>query len=254
MLAHTLKNILELVPEALPMVKQASVDKEFPLDNKDSCIATALQLKYFEKIAFHSVEFTEIEKIAKAVHIYGVGDVVKDLASKMVKAAQDKYIKDHELPGETTTPFEGVLNKEAALKSLTVRFNETKDQDFVKVASAIYEGRNDPRLKDPENLIKIAEFVDSLDRKNGLTLKGFNFRREAFFEKQAAFNSALNITVRGKKIPFEKFAQLGKDRIAQYLGKDIARELDNGPENFKATIEALPMDLQMVASNLVKNV
>lgn len=249
MLAHTLKSILELVPEALPLVKQASVDKEFPLDSKDSCIATALQLKYFEKVAYHPVDFTDIEKIGKAVHLYGVSEEVKDLSTRMIKAAQEKFVREHDIKTAPETKFEGVLNKEAALKSLTVRYNETKDTSFVKVAEAIYKGREDPRLKDPESLLKIASAIDALDQKHGLQFKGFNFKKEAF-EKE----SAVTICVKGKQVPYEKFARLGKDRLAQYLGKDIADELEGSPETFKAAIEALPLDLQFVASNLIANV
>lgn len=61
-----------------------------PLDNKDSCIATALKLKYHEKVAFKAVDVFEIEKVAKAVKAYGVEDQVLALTERMVKAAQDR--------------------------------------------------------------------------------------------------------------------------------------------------------------------
>src|ERR1700745_4179518 len=89
MLAYTLNNILELIPEILPLVKQASVDEEFPIDNRDSVLASALQLKYFEKIAYEPVDFTTLEKVAFAVKTYGIKDQVDKLSTEMVKAAEN---------------------------------------------------------------------------------------------------------------------------------------------------------------------
>jgi hypothetical protein len=90
MLAYTLKDILELVPEAASFTKQASVEQDMPLDNKDSCIATALQLKYHEKVAYKAVDVFAIEKVARAVKAYGVEDQVKALSERMVKAAFER--------------------------------------------------------------------------------------------------------------------------------------------------------------------
>lgn len=127
MLAYTLKNILDLVPEAASFVKQASVEQDMPLDNKDSCIATALKLKYHEKVAFKAVDVFEIEKVAKAVKAYGVEDQVTALTDRMVKVAHersataaalanDDYLtKQAYFEGELTgLRTEGTLSKEAA--------------------------------------------------------------------------------------------------------------------------------------------
>jgi hypothetical protein len=90
MLAYTLKEILDLVPEAASFVKQASVEQEMPLDNKDSCIATALQMKYHEKIAYKAVDVFALDKVAKAVEAYGVQTEVTALTDRMVKAAAQR--------------------------------------------------------------------------------------------------------------------------------------------------------------------
>lgn len=90
MLAYTLKEILDLVPEAASFVKQASVEQDMPLDNKDSCIATALQMKYHEKVAYKAVDVFALEKIAKAVKAYGVETEVAALTERMVKAASQR--------------------------------------------------------------------------------------------------------------------------------------------------------------------
>jgi hypothetical protein len=299
MLAHTLKSILTLVPEALPMVKKASVDQEFPLDNKDSCIATALQMKYFEKVAFAPVDFTTLEKVAKAVNLYGVGAQVADLTNLMVKAAsnqrsqkelmaKDNYmLKEASYVGDLSTmsvsqrsegaeylydlakqyevtPHDSVVlysghagfDKAAAVKSLTVRYNETKNMDFVKVANVIAKAVDDKdsRLTEPENLVKIANFISRTDEKLGLQFHGFDFFKESFHVKEAAFNSSVSIKLCNQQVPYTKIAAVGKDRIAEYIGKDVADEFERGPENFKTVAETLPQDLQRVLMDLTKNV
>jgi hypothetical protein len=90
MLAYTLKEILDLVPEAASFVKKASVEQDMPLDSKDSCIASALKLKYHEKVAFKAVDVFAIEKVAQAVKAYGVEAEVASLSERMVNAAFEK--------------------------------------------------------------------------------------------------------------------------------------------------------------------
>jgi hypothetical protein len=42
--------------------------------------------------------------------------------------------------------------------------------------------------------------------------------------------------------------------MGRYIGKDVSDECEKGPANAKAVIETLPMDLQKVLANLLKNV
>ena len=294
MLAHTLKSILEFVPDALPLVKQASVDKEMPLDSRDSTIATALQMKYFEKIAYQAVDVFELEKVAEAVKAYGVADEVNRLTEVMVKSAQEaKSYKDRNSVDTymlKVSSFEGNLNsmstsdrgemadslykeaqerklvpsddvilysgngyfsKEAAVKSLSVRYHSTKNENFVKLASAI--GKQ-PTNMDPSVVRTIGETISEMDKEAGLHFRGHNFFRETCFVKEAAFKGTITVKVANKDIPYEHLERVGRGNIASYLGEDIAKEMDAGPMNFKNVVETLPMDMQHVLSSLVKNV
>jgi hypothetical protein len=295
MLAYTVKEILNLIPEALPMIKSASLEQDFPLDSKDSTLATALQLKYFEKVAYHPVAFNDMEKIALAVELYGLKDIVLDLSSKMVKAAEAKKLATEINPlddyrikeaalnhdyGSTAqrssiatelykqaselgiTPSDevilysghGFLNKEAAIKSLTVRFDATQDKNFVKVATAIVRDKDSAHLTHPESLVKIANMVSDFDTDNKLNLKGFNFYKEAFFVKEAAYKSALMVKLAGKQVPYESIERVGRGHISSYLGADVAKEMTKGASHFKSVVETLPMDMQQILSNLIKNI
>lgn len=292
MLAHTLKNILELVPEALPLVKLASVDQEMPLDNRDSVLATALQVGYFEKVAYSPVDVFKLEKIAEAVKVYKLGDQVKSLTDSMVKAAAEKvasadinsdYIYDMRVsafegnlphmttehrsesavqlykeakergiePSDDVTLYSGnaYLSKEAAVKALSVRFDATKNQDFVKIAQAIAKHEFQPDM-----VRMVADAIDGMDKIAGLHFAGHNFYKEAFFVKEAAFKGSITVKLAGKEVPYESIERVGKDNIAKYVGADVAKEMDGGPMNFKTVVETLPMDLQRVLASLIKNV
>lgn len=295
MLAYTLKEILELCPEASSFVKQASVEQDMPLDSKDSCIATALTLKYHEKVAYKAIDVFAIEKVAKAVDAYGVKDEVEALTQRMVKAAAertataaaiatDDYLTkqaffEGELsgmrvngtlskqaselydeakekgiePSDAVIRYSGhgYMDKEAAVKALANRFYETKNANFVKIASALHKIPGQIR---PETVRDICDTISEMDKQAGLVTKGYNFYNETIFTKEAALRSALNVKLCNQNVPFEKIAKLGKDHFSSYMGADIGAEFDRGPAHFKQVLETLPMDLQKVALQLTKNV
>lgn len=296
MLAYTLKDILTLVPEAMPLVKQAHIDQDMPLGNRDSCIASALQLKYQEAVAYSPADVFSIEKVAKAVRLHGVEDVVADLAGKLVKAAAERRINQgHDVKAEYLTKqahFEGegsgfadplrmseqavdlykeaaaagveaservrrysghaFLSKEAAVKSLAARYQATQNPDFVKIASAL--NRLDTDTMKAETIQDICSTVAQMDKEAGLHAKGFDFYREALLTKEAAITSSLSVKLCGKPMPYESIARVGRDRIAQYVGEDVAKEMDAGPVHAKQVFETLPLDLQRLVSDLTKNV
>lgn len=72
MLAHNLKDILSLVPEAIEMVKQANLEADFPLDCKDSAAASYLQAHYLIKVAGKPVCPDKLALIEKAASLYGI--------------------------------------------------------------------------------------------------------------------------------------------------------------------------------------
>lgn len=294
MLAHSIKPILELVPEALDMIKKASVDQDFPVDSRDSTLASALELKYHECVDGKSVDIFAIEKVAQAVDLYGIREEVRDLTSKMIKAAQDfsmsasedvsaNYLaKEASLagdlsgfsdivavaatavdlykeasslsidPNETVKRYSGhgYLDKKASVEALASRYQATGNASFVKIASALY--RMDTLNMKPESVYDVCRTVSEMDKEAGLSAKGFNFFREAVMTKSAA--SAMQISLCGKEYPYESILRLGRGRIAQFIGEDVAKEVDANPMNAKQVLETLPRDLQQILCNLLKNV
>lgn len=295
MLAHSLKHILEYVPEALPLIKKANLEEEFPTNNIEGAIASALHMKFLEKIAHTSFDVFARDRVEAAVQMYGVKDQVEALGNLMVKAAQAKQLADYENSDENyllkVSSFEGTLgdtpvdlrsgvatslykeakernlepsdlvtlysgngylSKEAAVKSLANRFHTTKNDMFVKLAHSINTAPD--HALTPEILVTIADSISTMDKQAGLNFKGHNFYKEAFFVKEAAFKGSLSVTLAGKQIPYESIERVGKSNISQYIGADIAKEMDSGALNFKSVVETLPLDLQRVLLNLTKNV
>src|ERR1019366_6222982 len=173
-----------------------------------------------------------------------------DLAVALYKEA--KELK--QTPSDDVILYSGnaYLSKEAAVKALSNRFHVTKDQNFVKIASQL--GKYPNHEYDADTLVKLADVVNCLDLLHGLNFKGHNFYKEAFFVKEAALKSSMNVRLCGKDIPYESIERVGKSRISSYVGKDVAKEMDSGPANFKKVLETLPLDLQRVVHNLTKNV
>jgi hypothetical protein len=283
MLAHTLKPILELVPEALPMIKQAHVDEEFPLSNRDSCIASALCVNYAAKISGDTVAIPVMEKVAKAVKLYGVEAQVKTLTDRMVTSVQEKrasallpaqymdkqahfegefsgfsdvleqsekaealYKEAKALdiePSDSVKRYSGhaYLIKEAAVKSLAVRYHKTGDAGYVKLAAAINK-TNEFRLK-PETVVDLCRTVSEMDKAAGLSM---DFFKETLVTKEAEALDSVSVKLRGKEVPLNNIIALGEKRLASYLGTEITREMQDGPMNFKAALEALPIDSQQL--------
>lgn len=283
MLAHTLKSILELVPEAMPMIKQAQVDEDFPLSNRDSCLASALCVNYSAKISGTPVALPVIEKVAKAVKLYNVENEVKHLTDKMLAAVHEKkasailpeqyMLKQANFEGDFTGFSDvieqcdkavelykeatalglepstqvkrysghGWLLKEAAVKSLAVRYHKTNDSGYVKLAAAVNKA-NEFNLK-PETIVDLCRTVAEMDKKAGLAM---DFFKETLVTKEAEALDAVTVKLRGREVPLNSIIALGEHRLAGYLGTEITREMKDGPMNFKAALEALPIDSQQL--------
>lgn len=297
MLAYSLKKVLELVPETLDMVKQASVEASYPVNSEDSCLASALAIAYEKNVAKQPVDYFEMEKVAEAVDIYGIKDSVSKFTAQMIEAAElqkkaafenspERFLEKQagfvgSLSGMTTLDIQsitnqatrlykeasihklvpaeevvrysgnGFLSKEACIKALSVRFHETKDGSFVKIAKAIFDLGDAVK---PETVLDICTTVDGMDKEAGLYTKGFNFFKEGVLVKEAEIKSALKVNLAGKEVPFENIERIGQSRMSSYIGKDVAKEMEGGPVHFKQVLETLPRDVQTLVCKLAANV
>ena len=296
MLAYTLKHVVELVPESLGLVKQASITEDYPVDSRDSTIASALSIEYSKYVSNRSIDPDVMTKVASAVKLYGVEDQVSRLCTQLQKSAYDMamaslvdpvkeyHVKEAGFIGDLsgfsdpeansaaacalykaaselkTTPCEQVkrysgnafLNKTAAVEALASRYKASGEVGFAKIAVAL--GRMADSLLKTETVQDICRTVTSMDKQAGLLMKGYDFYKEALLTKEAELVSVLGVKLAGTEVPYETVQRVGKDRISQYVGADVAREMDGGPAHFKQVLETLPLDLQRLMLDLTKNV
>lgn len=292
MLAHNIKDVLTLVPEAFNLVKEASLDKEFPVDSKSSTAASYLVANYLEKIAHKSISDAVFSLIKKAVELYELEDELNPLVNKFSltekqasNQAPDLKQIQHEFEdnvtglsfftlekaasnaeeivassnGEITSDLVnryaciGWLDKQAAVQSLTNRFIATdKTEPGYIKIARIIIDK--VREDDTATIRDVCRTITNLDKQAGLDLMGFNIYKEAILTKEAAFISKLLVNVGGENFPYEKVVKFGKDRIGSLLGKDVANGLTGNPVNDKAVLESLPRDLQLVLKTGLKNV
>lgn len=277
MLAYDLNNILQIVPEAVGMVKEASLSEEFPIDSKDSTLASGLQIAYLTKVAGESVDYVIQDRVSRAAIAYGISGEIEKLASRieafgmaekqasLYNAQESLQLQEEVLRGGLG--FHQDLIKVAGYaEGITARFN---GQDF-SYETQLYSGSlpigeseisnalqkrayetGDTRYNDILNVV--TEFgVESLNlgahekrasvAKTVVGLDQEHFYNGDFFREAFVKEASYNINLGSKSVPFEKIARLGSAHIGDILGKDVAAALTGDYGNDKAVLESLPLD------------
>ena len=277
MLAYDLNNILQIVPEAVGMVKEASLSEDFPTDSKDSTLASGLQIAYLTKVAGEIVDYVIQDKVSRAAIAYGISDELEKLAAKITtfgmaekkaslyNAQESLRLQEEVLRG--SLGFHQDLTKVASYaEGITARFN---GQEF-SYETDLYSANLPFGESEVTNALQKRAYVTGDSRYNeilsvvtefsfeslnfsgqekrasvakavvGLDQEHFyngDFYREAFV-KEASYNISLG----NKTVPFEKIARLGSAHIGDILGKDVASALTGDYCNDKAVLESLPLD------------
>ena len=292
MLAHNIKEVLTIVPEAMGFIKEASLEQDFPVDNKDSAAASYLTAAYLVKVAGKPLDIDLLRRLEKAASLYGVKEemdkfiprfsqITKQASEEeslnIVKAAEamfegnlagflnigkaaeqaaelmEKYASKITSPEVHRYAGRAYLNKEAAVQSLANRYYATKQSNPHFIKIARLIN-DSVREDDFLSINDICKTVTILDKQAGLDLIGFNFYKEALITKQSALAAGLTVKLNGVEVPYTKIVALGKDRIGSYLGKDVGDSLTGDASNDKAVLESLPRDLQIMLQNVLKNV
>ncbi len=274
MLAYDIKDILQIVPEAEELTKQASLSEAFPIDNRDSAFTSGLRIAFLTKVAGEQVSYVVQEKVANAVAAYGMTSELEKMATKI--AAYGEQEKQAALYNPTETLW---------LQEEVLRGNLGFHQDLLKVASYAEEivSRFDgsdfsyetklyssalPFGKDEfENAMQKrayttgdATYTEILGVVNDFGIEALNlgpqekrasvvkavteldqkhfYNGDAFresFVKQASYS----INLGSKTVPWEK---INKDHVGDVLGKEVSASLTGDYANDKAVLESLPLD------------
>jgi hypothetical protein len=192
MLAHDLKNILSILPEAKELIKEANIEQDYPLDNKDSVIASNLRYQYRIKVAgkLGPLDPEFVTKLEKAAHLYGVDAQLKPLIQKLEKHAE-ALIRE-------------LINKQSRLT--------------VKQAEANFEGKLTGLNVNPLDLTKEAKEIYAQYGDKVISEEVLRYAGKAYFDKQAALNA------------LEARAQATGKHVFTKVAEVINRSLDDGTE------------------------
>lgn len=274
MLAYDLKDILLIVPEAESMVKEASVLEAFPVDSKDSAVASALRIEYLTKVAGENVNYVTREKVATVINAYGLGPEIEKMASKIATFGEAEKRASLYDERETLLLQEEVLRGELGFHQDLIKvaeFAETLTSRFstqeLSYETQLYSGSlpfgadeasnalmkrayitGDSRYN--EVLDVITEFgvqnlnLDSHEKRASVAkmvvgLDKEHFYNGDFFKEAFVKQASYTIDLAGKHVAWERFS---KDHVGDVLGKDVSSAMTGDYANDKAVIEALPLD------------
>jgi hypothetical protein len=291
MLAHNLKGILTLIPEALELVKKANLEEEFPLDSADSASASYLRAHYLDKVAGKRIDPDQMKLIKKAVSLYGTKDTLDKLIPKFdmsekraaealkpmpVKVAEANFEGDLGGYGflsieKTASAAEDLLNTytDSITSPDVLRYSGkaylNKEAAINALGNRYFASKNPEYVKLARDVMSITDnnfsqvnplckTVSSMDKVAGLDIIGFNFYREALIVKKAEYEKKADVNLAGQDVPYSKVLAFGKDGIASTLGADIAGSMTDCPVHNKAVLESLPRDLQIMLLSIFKSV
>lgn len=286
MLAYDMNEILSIVPDAVGLVKEASLNEEFPLDNADSVCASALRAGYLTKVAGKQVPYSTQESIEKAVQAYGLEQSLKPLHDRMTKyasalAAERHYDKKASLELSEDVLASGfgygcdLIKQANYAASLVDRYGDSNYQEVTLRYSGslplsepllfeALEKRAFVTKNSDYGVIKdsIASYtVDALNaesREKRASLAQFiatldfkcgyhgDIYKDAFVKE-----AACKVRLKTKEVSWESIQKLGKGHIKDLVGKDVADALTGDYANDKAVIEALPLDERGVIERFV---
>lgn len=132
MIGYILKNVLNLVPEALPLVKKAELEQSFPVNSPDNCLASSLVAEYNLRISKQPVDYDILEKVATAVEIFGLTEKKVELSELMVQRHQTALVKQ----ASVETP-EKYLEKQAYWEGELTGFKDL--EKVAEVAETLLE-------------------------------------------------------------------------------------------------------------------
>lgn len=285
---HAIKNVLELVPEAAGFIKRAYVEEDFPTKDKDSTVASALEIAFLTKVAGQTVDYDDVARVAKAVRLYGVGEEVARMSGSMQKAASVRAEQARGIEYELRTAeaiiesrcsglmdIEKVASQSAALydnyaddiKSDTVRLYAgagklNKEAALLALEhrakvtghseftklAEVFRGTNPDALTVEENRA-LANSVIHFEKKAGYL---GDIYKESFWITKEAIDRSITVNLGGKSVPALKLQALPKSQVQSMVGDDIAELLSGDLMNLKHGVEALPIAEKQLLARICK--
>lgn len=237
------------------MTKIATATEAYGLTEKAAELATEMHVRSTKLIEKSASLPSADEFLVKQAYFEGELTGLMKLDS-ITKQAEELFEESQKLgvtPKNSVLVYSGnsYLNKQAALDALGARFYASNNDTFLKIAAALSK---EAEVIPPSPLVKnLCNTVSQLDKKAGLSARGFNFFKESLITKEAAAQT-MNVNVAGRTYPLSKLMETPPEYVNQYLGEGFMEEVTADPAAAKAMVEALPMDSQQVLAQVLRNV
>lgn len=285
---HAIKNVLELVPEAAGFIKRAYVEEDFPTKDKDTTVASALEIAFLTKVAGQTVDYDDVARVNKAVRLYGVGDEVRRLSATMEKSASARAEHARGIEYELRTAegiieskcsglmdIEKVANQSAALYD---NYADDIQSDLVRLYAGagklnkeaalvalehrakvtgsadftklaeVFRGTNAESLTVEENRA-LANSVVHFEKKAGYL---GDFYKDAFWFTKEAIDRSYTVNLGGKTVSALSLKNIPKSQVQQMIGDDVAELLSGDPATIKHGIEALPLPEKQLLARICR--
>lgn len=294
MIGYSLKQLLDLVPEALPLVKTASLTEDFPVDSAAGAIASALRIRYDSLTKKASFDRETYDKVFTAVDAFGVSEVVENLENKLeagfhnmqksaaeaasfsLDAAQAMFlgnltgmkdipslVKQAEALWEKAQSTGATVKDEVAIYSGNAYISK---EAALGALTARYQLTQDPMIAKAASLMsKEASFIPpgQLNRTLCNAITSFDAKHHLeskgfdFYKEACITKSAAvsgTVNLAGQTVSMDTINAIPSSYMESYMGADFSRELQSDPVSAKALIESLPRDSQQTLAALVKHV
>lgn len=222
MISYTIKQILTLVPEAFPLLKQASLEADYPLENKSSAIASALRISYERDILGKTVDHDVMEKVAMAVEVYDIEKVVSSISKEMLAEHSGRMEKT---AGEATAPT-SYLEKQAHMEAGLSGYKDI--QSLIKQAEILNEEAKALGQEPADHVLRYScdAWLDKEAAINGLHSRYALTKNDMFIKLAAALGMAETLVPSGPLVKNFCETITGMDKLAglDWKGFDIYKE------------------------------
>lgn len=222
MLSYSIKQILTLVPEAFPLVKQANLEAEYPLANKSDALASALRVSYERDIVGKQIDADILEKVAMAVEVYDLTEIVTTVSDQMTTEHRGRMEKT----ASVSQAPQAFLEKQAQMEAGLSGYKDI--QDLVKQAEVLSEEAKALGQEPAEHVLRYScdAWLDKEAAINGLHSRYALTKNDMFVKLAAALGMESALVPSGPLVKNFCETITGMDKLAglDWKGFDIYKE------------------------------
>lgn len=222
MLSYAIKQILTLVPQALPLVKKANLEAEYPFDTKEDAIASALRVSLERDVLGKQVDGEVLEKAATAIEVYGLEDIVETMTARMIEVNRGNMEKS----ASVSQAPQAFLEKQAQFEAGLCGFKDIPE--LVKQAEVMREEAKALNQEPSEHVLRYScdAWMDKEAAINGMHARYSLTKDDTFVKLAAALGMEESLVPSGPLVKnfCETITRLDKQAGLDWKGFDIYKE------------------------------